>query len=91
MENSEDKKNKTPKKTPEKEKRDDEGIGRQNPLRKLIDFLVDVKRELKKVAWPTRSDTLASTWVVITITFIFSIFFFLCDSVLMFLIKLTFV
>jgi len=89
MENSEEKKIKIPKKVPEKEKKAAEGVEKVNLIKKTIDFLADVRRELKKVAWPTRSETLASTWVVIAITFIFSIFFFLCDSVLAFLMKLT--
>ncbi|MCZ7584593.1 MAG: preprotein translocase subunit SecE [Deltaproteobacteria bacterium] len=67
------------------------GAAKPNPVKQLVDFLSDVRRELKKVAWPTRADTLASTWVVIAISFVFSVFFFLCDSVLMFLMKLTFV
>ncbi len=72
------------------QKKAPKGVKKPNPLRQLIDFLSDVKRELKKVAWPTRSDTLASTWVVITITFIFSLFVFFCDSILMFLMSLAF-
>jgi preprotein translocase subunit SecE len=89
MENSEEKKVKAPKKAVEK--KSDEGVSKTNPIKKLVDFLADVRRELKKVAWPTRSDTLASTWVVIAITFIFSIFFFMCDSILMYLLKLAIV
>ena len=91
MEDNADKKTKAPKKAPEKEKRNGEETDRLSPIKKMVDFLADVRRELKKVAWPTRADTLASTWVVIAITFIFSMFFFFCDSVLAFLMKLTFV
>jgi preprotein translocase subunit SecE len=89
MEKNEEKKEKVSKKAPEKKA--DDGVERANPIKKLVEFLSDVKRELKKVAWPTRSETLASTWVVIALTFIFSIFFFLCDSALMLLMKIAFV
>ncbi|MCB9477327.1 MAG: preprotein translocase subunit SecE [Deltaproteobacteria bacterium] len=46
----------------------------------------DVPRELKKVAWPTPQDTATSTVVVIVLSVIFSIFFFIADRILQFLI-----
>ncbi len=67
-----------------------DAVKKPGPIKNLVSYLGDVKRELKKVAWPTRADTLASTWVVIILSIIFSLFFFVCDSVLKFMLSLAF-
>ena len=46
---------------------------------KVKQFLKEVKIELKKVVWPTRKDTIASTTVVIILVFIIAIFLGLVD------------
>lgn len=46
---------------------------------KAKQFLKEVKIELKKVVWPTRKDTIASTSVVIILVFIIAIFLGLVD------------
>jgi preprotein translocase subunit SecE len=46
---------------------------------KVKQFLKEVKMELKKVVWPTRKDTIASTTVVIILVFIIAIFMGLVD------------
>ena len=46
---------------------------------KVKQFLKEVKIELKKVVWPTRKDTIASTSVVIIIVFIIALFLGLVD------------
>ncbi len=66
------------------------GDGKPNPIRQLIDFLSDVRRELKKVSWPTRADTMASTWIIIALTFMVSVYLFFCDSILQMLMRLAF-
>ncbi|MEE8110611.1 MAG: preprotein translocase subunit SecE [bacterium] len=43
------------------------------------DFLRDVRSEVKKVTWPTRKETLASTSVVIVAVFIIAIYLGLVD------------
>ncbi|KPA10786.1 SecE subunit of protein translocation complex [Candidatus Magnetomorum sp. HK-1] len=54
------------------------------PKPKFIDdsvqFLREVKIELKKVAWPSRKQTISSTSVVIVLVLIFSIFFGIVDA-----------
>lgn len=35
----------------------------------LIQYLKDSKIELKKVAWPTKKETLKNTWIVIGLSF----------------------
>jgi preprotein translocase subunit SecE len=44
-----------------------------------VDFLRDVRGELRKVTWATRKETLASTAVVIVAVFIISIYLGLVD------------
>jgi preprotein translocase subunit SecE len=48
----------------------------------IVEFLIDVRSELKKVSYPTRSETVGSTTVVIVLVLIVSIFLALADLVL---------
>ena len=48
----------------------------------IVEFLVDVRSELKKVTYPTRSETIGSTTVVIVLVLIVSLFLALADLVL---------
>jgi len=57
-------------------------------FRKTADFLGKVKSELKKVTWPTKKETLASTQVVIILTLIVALYLWLIDSGLSAMIKL---
>jgi preprotein translocase subunit SecE len=45
-----------------------------------IQFLREVKTELKKVTWPTRKDTLSGTAVVLVAVFIIGLFLGIVDS-----------
>jgi len=56
-------------------------------LAKSVQFLREVKIELKKVTWPSRKETLASTGVVIVIVVIISAFLGLVDMGLSSLIR----
>ena len=55
---------------------------------KTNEFLANVKSELKKVTWPTRKDTYASTMVVIMLVIISAVFLGGVDIVLSRLIRL---
>ncbi|MFO7982602.1 MAG: preprotein translocase subunit SecE [Desulfuromonadales bacterium] len=44
--------------------------------------MANVKSELKKVTWPTRKDTYASTVVVIMLVLTVAVFLWLMDSAL---------
>ena len=46
---------------------------------KILQFLQEVQLELKKVVWPTRKDTFASTSVVLIIVIIIAFFLGLID------------
>ena len=56
-------------------------------LVKTTQFLQEVKIELKKVTWPSKKETLASTVVVIILVFIISTFLGLVDMGLSALIR----
>jgi preprotein translocase subunit SecE len=56
-------------------------------LKKAVDFLREAKAELKKVTWPTRKETISSTWLVLIMTVIVSAYLGLVDSVLAWIIK----
>jgi preprotein translocase subunit SecE len=49
---------------------------------KTTEFLSNVKGELKKVTWPTRKDTYASTIAVIVLVLAVAVFLWLVDSAL---------
>ena len=48
-------------------------------LQKVRQFLREVKVELKKVTWPTRKETIASTMVVVILVLIVSLYLGLID------------
>ncbi len=45
-------------------------------------FLQQVRTEVKKVVWPTRSETVVSSIMVLVMVFLASIFFMLSDQVI---------
>ena len=51
-------------------------------LTKIKTFLREVRAKLRKVSWPSREVTIASTWVVIAVCFIFGIYFAVVDYTL---------
>jgi preprotein translocase subunit SecE len=57
-------------------------------VEKIIQFLKEVKIELRKVVWPTRKDTIASTSVVLVLVIIIAVFLGLVDLGLSRVIKL---
>lgn len=57
-------------------------------LGKTTEFLANVRSELRKVTWPTRKDTYASTVVVIALVLVVAVFLWVIDSALSTLIRL---
>ena len=49
--------------------------------RELVDFLKDVRSEMRKVVSPTRAEVQSTTLVVIATVFIFAAYFFVTDYV----------
>ncbi len=54
-------------------------VREKNVIDKSIQFLREVKNELKKVTWPSRKQTMGSTVVVIVLVLIISIFLGVVD------------
>lgn len=46
------------------------------------EFLKEANQEIKRVTWPTRQQTVSSTWVVIAVVFLISMFLGLADFAL---------
>jgi len=51
-------------------------------MNKALDFLKEVRVELRSVVWPTTEQTVKLTVVVLLVTIIVSFFVFLIDSAL---------
>ena len=49
-----------------------------NPLK----FVQEVRNETSKVTWPTRNETLVTTVMVFILVFLSSVFFFVADQIL---------
>ncbi len=56
-------------------------------MNKAIQFVSQAKAELKKVTWPTRKQTLASTGVVMVIVAIMALYLGIIDLILAKLVK----
>ena len=53
----------------------------------VVEFLSDVKSELKKVSYPTKAETLGSTTVVLLFCVIMSMYLSFVDSVLVWVVS----
>ena len=57
-------------------------------LAKTKIFFDEVKTELGKVTWPTRKETIGTTWVVVVIILLISFYLGACDVILTKLMRL---
>ena len=53
----------------------------------IVDFLSDVRNELKKVSYPTKNETMGSTTVVLIFCVIMSLYLSFVDSLLVWIIS----
>ncbi|MRR54818.1 MAG: preprotein translocase subunit SecE [Deltaproteobacteria bacterium] len=51
-------------------------------LAKTKSFLDEVKAELHRVTWPTRKETISTTWVVVFIVLLIAFYLGFCDVIL---------
>ena len=56
-------------------------------VKRITEFFKDVRREYKKVSWPPRKEAVSSTWVVVSVVFIFGFYFFIVDHIIGFFVK----
>ncbi|MGQ9802201.1 MAG: preprotein translocase subunit SecE [Candidatus Saccharicenans sp.] len=54
--------------------------------KRFVNFLKDVRSELKKVTWPAKQEVYGTTIIVIVAVFFFGIYLFLVDVVFSWLI-----
>ncbi len=59
-------------------------MAKTNPM----EFVQQVRREVAKVTWPTRKETMVSTVMVFVFVFVAAAFFFLVDQLLAVLVRL---
>lgn len=57
-----------------------EGIFIIRFCKQVVQFISEVKAELMKVAWPTKEETISSTWVVITAVALVAVWIFIADK-----------
>ncbi|MGD9853287.1 MAG: preprotein translocase subunit SecE [Nitrospirales bacterium] len=53
----------------------------------IVEFIGDVRSELKKISYPTRTETIGSTTVVLLFSVIMSLYLSMVDSFLVWLIS----
>ncbi|ASG20091.1 MULTISPECIES: preprotein translocase subunit SecE [Azospirillaceae] len=53
-------------------------------------FAREVRREIAKVTWPTRKETVISTWMVFLMVIVASLFFLAVDQIIAFAVRLVF-
>lgn len=51
-------------------------------MAKVTEFIGEVKREVAKVTWPTKQETVRATIMVMIMAVIAAIFFFAVDSII---------
>ncbi|MCJ7587362.1 MAG: preprotein translocase subunit SecE [Candidatus Aminicenantes bacterium] len=54
--------------------------GKEKWYRRFVNFIKNVRAELKKVTWPSRSEVYSTTIVVILATVFFGFYLFLVDA-----------
>ena len=59
-------------------------MAKTNPM----EFVQQVRREVAKVTWPTRKETMVSTVMVFVFVFVAATFFFLVDQLLASVVRL---
>ncbi len=50
-------------------------------IKKFINYLGDVRREIDKVTWPSKREVMITTVVVIVLACIFAVFFAVVDTI----------
>ena len=53
-----------------------------------VEYIRQVKSEMKKVTWPTKQETISSTVAVFIMVMLASLFLFTADQVLSYLVRL---
>ncbi|MDR2300436.1 MAG: preprotein translocase subunit SecE [Deltaproteobacteria bacterium] len=65
-----------------KPKRESQEIKPPTGIKRLIAFLKDARRELTRVTWPTRKETIHSTGVLLALVAIAALYLFIVDNII---------
>jgi preprotein translocase subunit SecE len=57
-------------------------------IKKLQQFIDNVKKEMAKVSWPTRDDLMNSSVIVVVVSALFAIYTFFADLIISKLVEL---
>ena len=57
-------------------------------VKKIQNFLIDIRFEMSKVSWPTWEELKSSTYVVLTLSLILILFLFVIDFILAKILKI---
>lgn len=57
-------------------------------IKKIQQFIEDVKVEMAKVAWPTHNELMNSTMIVVVVSILFTVFIFVSDLIVSRIIQL---
>ena len=52
----------------------------KNPWVRIRDYFAQVRVEMKRVTWPAKQEVYGTTVMVILTTFLFGIYFWVCDE-----------
>ncbi len=52
----------------------------KNPLVRLREYYSDVRVEMRRVTWPSKQEIYGTTVMVILTTFLFGLYFWICDQ-----------
>jgi preprotein translocase subunit SecE len=52
----------------------------KNPWTRIRDYFAQVRVEMKRVTWPNKQEVYGTTVMVILTTFLFGIYFWICDE-----------
>ncbi|MCG3145275.1 MAG: Protein translocase subunit SecE [Gammaproteobacteria bacterium] len=64
-------------------------IGYQTEVgRRFADFLRESQIEVRKVVWPTRSETIKTTWVVVAVVVVMGVLLWLLDMLIAWVVRL---
>jgi len=60
----------------------DEVSIQKNPWVRLREYISDVRVEMRRVTWPNKQEIYGTTVMVILTTFLFGLYFWVCDGAL---------
>ena len=55
-------------------------------MAKIVEFFRETRREIAKVTWPTKHETMVTTGLIVAMALMAGVFFFFADNILGFVI-----